>query len=178
MFIFTLITIFIYAKTNTCLLQEFSDIPIDLESKLAWVAYLFFLCFVFIIVVVLMNLLNGLAVSDIGIIQAKAEIIGYRSRVETISYTESILLGDPFNFLSNWPAFKWVKNIPSFSCCVQLYRHPFVQDIFHKITGASGILLFYSYLPEKTMTIKANDASDDCLGWLQVIIEMESYGVI
>ena len=142
----------------------------DLDSNLAPLAYLFFLSFVFIIVVVLMNLLNGLAVSDIGIIQAKAEVIGYRSRVETISYTESILLGDPFNFLSNWPAFKWVKNIPTFSCCVQLYRHPFVQNIFHKITGATGILLFYSYLPEKTMTIKANDDDNDCLGCLQVTL--------
>ena len=117
-----------------------------------------------------MNLLNGLAVSDIGIIQAKAEVIGYRSRVETISYTESILLGDPFNFLSNWPAFKWVKNIPSFSCCLQLYRHRFVQDVFHKITGATGILLFYSYLPEKTMSIKANDTAYDCSGCLQVLV--------
>ena len=115
-----------------------------------------------------MNLLNGLAVSDIGIIQAKAEVIGYRSRVETISYTESILLGDPFNFLSNWPAFKWVKNIPSFSCCLQLYRNRFIQDVFHKITGATGILLFYSYLPEKTMSIKANDIGYDCSSCLQV----------
>ena len=39
------------------------------------------------------SLLNGLAVSDTGIIQAKAEIVGYVSRVETISYTESVLLG-------------------------------------------------------------------------------------
>ena len=139
-----------------------------MKSNLAPVAFIFFLIFVFIIVVVLMNLLNGLAVSDIGIIQAKAEVIGYRSRVETISYTESILLGDPFNFLSNWPAFKWVKNIPSFSCCVQLYRHRFVQDVFHKITGATGILLFYSYLPEKTMSIQANDTQYDCSGCLQV----------
>ena len=115
-----------------------------------------------------MNLLNGLAVSDIGMIQAKAEVIGYISRVETISYTESILLGDPFDFLSNWPAFKWVKNLPSFSCCVQLYRHHFLQDIFHNITGATGVLLFYSFLPEKTMTIKANDATNNCLGCLQV----------
>ena len=38
-------------------------------------------------------MLNGLAVSDTGIIQAKAEIVGYVSRVETISYTESVLLG-------------------------------------------------------------------------------------
>merc|ERR1719400_1024354 len=51
---------------------EFSDIPINLESSLYPLNYLFFLSFVFLIVVVLMNLLNGLAVSDTGRIQEQA----------------------------------------------------------------------------------------------------------
>ena len=42
---------------------------------------MFFLSFVFLIVVVLMNLLNGLAVSDTGLIQAKAEIYSYINQV-------------------------------------------------------------------------------------------------
>jgi hypothetical protein len=37
------------------------------------------------------------------VLQAKAEIYSYISRVETISYMESTLLGDPFDFLSNVP---------------------------------------------------------------------------
>ena len=44
---------------------EFSDIPIDRSSILMPLSYLYFLSFVLLIVVVLMNLLNGLAVSDI-----------------------------------------------------------------------------------------------------------------
>ena len=44
---------------------EFSDIPIDRSSSLMPLSYLYFLSFVLLIVVVLMNLLNGLAVSDI-----------------------------------------------------------------------------------------------------------------
>ena len=48
---------------------EFSDLPVDLDSALYPVTYGFFLAFVFLIVVVLMNLLNGLAVSDTGVIQ-------------------------------------------------------------------------------------------------------------
>ena len=44
---------------------EFSDIPIDRNSSLMALSYLYFLTFVLLIVVVLMNLLNGLAVSDI-----------------------------------------------------------------------------------------------------------------
>ena len=51
-------------KTSTMFVGEleFSDIPIDVDSHLSPLAYLFFLCFVFLIVVVLMNLLNGSAV--------------------------------------------------------------------------------------------------------------------
>ena len=67
-------------KTTTMFVGEleFSDIPIDLDSSLAPLAYAYFLSFVFLIVVVLMNLLNGLAVSDTGIIREKAEIFSYR----------------------------------------------------------------------------------------------------
>ena len=42
---------------------EFGDLPIELNS---WLSFLFLLSFVFLIIVVLMNLLNGLAVSDTG----------------------------------------------------------------------------------------------------------------
>ncbi len=127
-------------KTSTMFVGEleFADLPFGTA-----VGYGFFLVFVFLIVVVLMNLLNGLAVSDTGMIQEQAEIITYISRVETISYTESVLLGDPFNFLSNWPAFKWLKSVPSLSVCAQIYKNKVMQAMFHKITGATGILLFY-----------------------------------
>ena len=157
-------------KTSTMFVGEleFSDIPIDVDSQLGPLAYLFFLSFVFLIVVVLMNLLNGLAVSDTGIIQEKAEIVTYISRVDTISYTESVLLGDPFNFLSNWPAFQWLKNIPSLSCCSQLHKHKLIQDVFYKITGATGILLFYSFMKEARMSIKPNDRSQQCQQCIRV----------
>merc|ERR1711997_1085925 len=89
---------------------EFSDLPINSDTYLGMLAYAFFLSFVFLIVVVLMNLLNGLAVNDTSDIKQKAEIFSYISRVETISYMESILLGDPFDFLSNMP--KYLSNLP------------------------------------------------------------------
>ena len=56
-----------------------------------------------------MNLLNGLAVSDTAVIREKAEIVTYIIRVETISCFEAVLLGDPFNFLANWPAIKLLQ---------------------------------------------------------------------
>ena len=46
----------------------------------AWLSFSFLLAFVFLIVVILMNLLNGLAVTDTGIIMEKAEIVAYTAR--------------------------------------------------------------------------------------------------
>ena len=151
-------------KTSTMFVGEleFSDIPIDVDNYLSPLAYMFFLSFVFLIVVVLMNLLNGLAVSDTAIIQEKAEIVTYISRVDTISYTESVLLGDPFNFLSNWPAFKWLKNCGSWSCCFQLLKNKFCKDKMITVTGAKDILLFYSFMKEATLTIEPNGRSTNC----------------
>ena len=141
---------------------EFSDIPINLESSLYPLNYVFFLSFVFLIVVVLMNLLNGLAVSDTGRIQEQAEIYSHLSRVETISYLESVILGDPFDFLSNVPRLlSWLPpcsllrqvQIP-FSCVLpisfihnnsQAYRSRHLSQLLLHL-GAGNILLFYSFL--------------------------------
>ena len=60
---------------------EFADLPFETP-----VGYLFLLAFVFLIVVVMMNLLNGLAVSDTGLIREEAEIYAYRCQVEIITY--------------------------------------------------------------------------------------------
>ena len=73
---------------------EFSDIPLSSPFS-----YVFFLLFVFLIVVVLMNLLNGLAVSDTGLIREQAEIFAHVSRVEVIAQVEATLLGDPAHLL-------------------------------------------------------------------------------
>ena len=40
-----------------------------------------------------MNLLNGLAVSDTGVIRHEAEIYAYKCQVEIISYLEAMMLG-------------------------------------------------------------------------------------
>eukprot|EP00090_Calanus_glacialis_P031314 TRINITY_DN5156_c0_g1_i2.p1 TRINITY_DN5156_c0_g1~~TRINITY_DN5156_c0_g1_i2.p1 ORF type:complete len:1017 (+),score=254.13 TRINITY_DN5156_c0_g1_i2:291-3341(+) len=148
-------------KTTTMFVGEleFSDIPINLDSDLAPVAYAFFLSFVFLIVVVLMNLLNGLAVSDTGLIREKAEIFSYRSQVETISTFESMLLGDPFDFLSNVPAM--LSNLPSCSLLRQLYRNRTLKKLFNTL-GATEILLFYKFLPNKCITIHPNQRGNDC----------------
>jgi len=142
---------------------EFSDIPIDPDSKLSWISFSFLVVFVFFIVVILMNLLNGLAVSDTGIIMEKAEIVSYTTRVETISYMESILLGDPFDFLSKWPPVSFLAKIPSMALCHQVYSHcPSARQAGHAVTGATGILLFYSLLPDKKKKFPSEDDQETC----------------
>ena len=123
-----------FVKTCTMFVGEleFSDIPIDLDSPLMPLSYVYFLSFVILIVVVLMNLLNGLAVSDIREIQERAETVAYLSIVDTVSYAESLLLGDPFNFLANVPAIKWGMDIPSLSCCRHVYRSRMARRLLQR----------------------------------------------
>merc|ERR1719378_216294 len=154
-----------FVKTCTMFVGEleFSDIPINLESSLMPFSYFYFLLFVILIVVVLMNLLNGLAVSDIRMIQDKAETYAYLSIVDTISYAESLLLGDPFDFLSNVPVLSEVMRIPSLSCCRQIYRSKLARRVIHRLTGAQDILLFYNFLPDKCLRTKPNLHRNSCL---------------
>merc|ERR1712130_194364 len=67
---------------------EFSDLPIDSSDTLAFFNFTFLILFVFITIVVLMNLLNGLAVSDVGELLAEAEIISIKSRAKTITFMQ------------------------------------------------------------------------------------------
>jgi len=141
---------------------EFSDIPISTEASTWPIGYLYLLTFIFLIVVVLMNLLNGLAVSDTAVIQEKAEIVTYVIRVETIASFEAVLLGDPFNFLANWPAIKLLKDLPSMAFCKALHHFSLFRSVSHKITGATAILLFYTWLPNKTLNLTPNRGDSLC----------------
>ncbi|TGZ38323.1 Uncharacterized protein DBV15_00466 [Temnothorax longispinosus] len=64
-------------------------------------SHIVFVLFVFLIAIVLINLLNGLAVSDTNEILSRAELIGLISRVRLIIYLEDIAFGEPFSWL-NW----------------------------------------------------------------------------
>ena len=166
-------------KTATMLAGEleFSDIPIDLDSSLAPLAYVFFLTFVFLIVIVLFNLLNGLAVSDTGIIRDKAEIYSYKSQVETISTLESMMLGDPFDFLSNVPS--RLSGLPSCSLLQQFYSNSILRQAFTKL-GASEILLFYKFLRTKSVTLTPNKREEDCccLRYLHNLFKLYTYTLL
>ena len=135
---------------------EFSDIPFTSNV----LSYLIFILFIFFIVVVLMNLLNGLAVSDIAIIKEEAEVLSLKSQVDLISYWESILLNDPYNFLTSWP--KMMASLPSLSCCFWIKKLPGCATLWSKVSGGTKILLFYQCLPHKTATFYPNKRLSSC----------------
>ena len=59
---------------------EYSDLPIDASSPLSIVTLLFLALFVFVIMIVQMNLLNGLAVADVGELQKNGKIGSIKAR--------------------------------------------------------------------------------------------------
>jgi len=134
---------------------EFSDIPLDSHFS-----RVYFLSFVFLIVVVLMNLLNGLAVSDTGLIREQAEIHAYICRVEAIAAVEATLLGDPALL---WRGPAWLQClIPSCGLRRRIGSALRIKSLFGKLVGSSGILLFYSHLPDKKLVVYPNRRTMVC----------------
>ena len=135
-----------------------SDSPVDTPY-----GYLMFVAtFVFVIVMVMMNLLNGLAVRDIREIKNKAKIYAYKTQVETLATYEAMLLGDPFRHLSKGRinranrlmgyclflnSFEWIQTINKlfhsvFAKFSQRRFAPFVRKQIQKIPCTRNNLLF------------------------------------
>lgn len=76
--------------------DTFGSLPFTLHPI---VSHALFLLFIFLIAIVLVNLLNGLAVSDTQAIRADAEIVAHVSRVKLIHYFETMAIGDPFSWI-------------------------------------------------------------------------------
>ena len=103
---------------------------------------------------VLVNLLNGLAISDISLIQKEAEVLSYVSRVEVIVYIESMIFGDPFSFLTNWPPFSWARKLPACDCFRSIYNFLPIRIIILKLWGST--LLFSERLRNKKAVFYPN----------------------
>lgn len=76
--------------------DTFGSLPFSLHPI---VSHALFLLFIFLIAIVLVNLLNGLAVSDTQAIRADAEIVAHVSRVKLIHYFEIMAVGNPFSWI-------------------------------------------------------------------------------
>ena len=127
---------------------EFEDLVFG--GTLGWMT---FLLFVFLIMLVLVNLLNGLAVSDIALIQKEAEIMSHISRVELMCQIESILLGDPFSFLENFPRLpKVARKLPTYNLLSKLS----CLNRMFSICGTNNFLLFSKRLWRKEAVFHPN----------------------
>ena len=62
---------------------EYGDLPIDASSSLSIATFSFLTVFIFAIMVVQMNLLNGLAVSDVRELQKTAEIWSVQAKLDS-----------------------------------------------------------------------------------------------
>ncbi|XP_039313318.1 uncharacterized protein LOC105203879 isoform X1 [Solenopsis invicta] len=123
-------------KTVIMLTGEFDANNIPFISHPVW-SHIVFILFVFFIVIILFNLLNGLAVSDTAEILSKAELVGLVSRIRLVAYIEEIVVGKSFRhcFCSNsrWNPFRFL---------------------------AKRILLFPYFLKDEKIIIKLCDNSD------------------
>ena len=78
-------------KTAVMMIGEFDASSMSFANG----SYFVFLFFVFMMTIVLMNLLNGLAVSDTQAIKNDAELIAYRSKVQLVHHFENVVFGGP-----------------------------------------------------------------------------------
>ena len=106
----------------------------DLAKASMVLSYLFFLSFVVLIVIVLANLLNGLAVADINAIQKEAEMYSQISRLDIIYEFENARIGS-FNNLK-----RLIK-----TCCPAVWQKH--QMFFCNLVGLSDMLIFKNPSP-------------------------------
>lgn len=82
-------------KTIIMLTGEFDASSINFQT-FPILSKLIFALFIFMIAIILLNLLNGLAVSDTQMIKNDAELVGHIARAQHVYYVESMLLGNLF----------------------------------------------------------------------------------
>ena len=133
---------------------EFADIPIQGGNVSVTLGYLFLLAFVFLIIVVLMNLLNGLAIADIGEILQESNIISGVADIETLFNIESVLMGNPRG-LSDLDASGWSLVNLLKKCC------PGVARFFRKISVSAGMLTFHA-TERKHMVLPLSNSATRC----------------
>lgn len=122
-------------KTIIMLTGEFDASSINFDT-FPVTSKVIFALFIFMIAIILLNLLNGLAVSDTQMIQNDAELVGHIARAQHIRYVESMFMDNvlPTNILNR---------IRDLCCCL-----PFKSTWNVKIvqTFCPNVCLFPKYL--------------------------------
>ena len=119
-------------KTVIMFLGEIDDLPPKGGNITSTLAHLYLLTFLFLLVMVLMNLLNGMAVSDTGKILQRSQVLGQIGLIDTISYSESVLL----NNLTSLQKIGRIRTLGRFGNLFLI--------IVQKILQSSGTMLFES----------------------------------
>ena len=70
-----------------------------------------------------------------------------------VSYAESLLLGDPFDFLTNVPAIKMMMSVPSLSCCRQVYRSRMARRLMQRYISHYHKQTLMQLSSERTLVI-------------------------
>ena len=152
------------ALLKTIIISLTGEIEFENIEFGSWLGTALFLFFVFFIMLVLVNLLNGLAVSDIAQIQKEAEIMSHISRVELMCHIESILLGDPFLFLENFPRLpKVARRLPACNIFSSIYQLSCINKVFG-IFGSNNFLLFSKRLWKKEALFYPNKSKKEASG--------------
>ena len=115
--------------------------------------YLFLLAFVFLVILVLSNLLNGWAIVDIGQTLKESEVATYKTTIETLAYMESLLMGDPLGYDDYFKGEgRACGSTLSLRDCL-LGACPPLTRVFQRLVGSTGMLLFYTSLKKKQMIL-------------------------
>lgn len=113
--------------TGSCPVKEFQDTKLSIFKTLIMISgefdsteipfqnypgtsHFIFILFVFLIAIVLLNLLNGLAVYDTQKIKEDALLHGYVSRVNYLATLDELLLGLPDKFIGKFRKYFTVSN--------------------------------------------------------------------
>ena len=134
---------------------DYNNIPIGISYGMrhgnisVLFAYLFLLAFIFLISVVLVNLLNGLAVSDTGEIMRESVILHEASRIDTISYFEAVTLSN----------LAWIDGIGKLFPLLDSFMQKYIA-VVHK-----GIFIFHSHMastnPKLTLPLQLSLDTND-----------------
>ena len=115
----------------------------DLEFS-HWLGYVIFVLFAFLLIIVLMNILNGLAVSDIHKIQEEVDTYYHISIVETLASTSfvSLLVEEVTIFPNIRPEHPKILGIPIPGFKVSLHLRENYTQRANKLSTNSNFLPF------------------------------------
>jgi hypothetical protein len=127
-------------KTTTMMIGDLdvSDLVLPEGNLQGTLSFVFLLIFVFMVVIILMNLLNALAVREIGEMEVCAETLSYVSRVKTVLFMETAQL--------------WIHK------CIKYNKEHWIYTVWHWLTNIKETRISYTdKFPQWSVRIQNRD---------------------